>query len=316
MKILKRLAAGLSLLLAASAWADNYPSRPITLIVPFPAGGATDIQMRSISQVASRHLGQSIAIVNKPGAGGALGAVALATAAPDGYTLSQIPVGVFRQPHITPMPYNPSSFSYVMGISGYLFGAVVRADAPWKSFNELLDYAKANPGKLRFGSIGVGSVQHTTMEAVAEQRGIDWIHVPYKGNSETNVALLGGQIDFASDGSGWASFVDSGKMRLLVTYGEKRSKNWPNVPTLKELGFNIVERSPYGLAGPAGMDPAVVAKLHDAFKKALDDPEHLRTLEKLNQDVIYMTGKEFAEHAKKQSEVQAAIVKRFGLKQN
>lgn len=316
MKTIKLLFAMLALSWGAAAGADTYPSRPISLIVPFPAGGATDVQIRSVAQIASRHLGQQVVIINKPGAGGALGAVTLASAAPDGYTLSQIPVGVFRQVHMTKMPYDPAKLSYIMGLSGYLFGAVVRTDAPWKSFEELLVYAKANPGKVRFGTIGVGSVQHTTMEAVAEQRGIDWLHVPYKGNAETNMALMSGEINVASDGSGWAGFVESGKFRLLVTYGEKRSRNWPNVPTLKELGFNISERSPYGLAGPGGMDPAHMAVVHDAFKKALYDPEHQKVLERLNQEVIYMTGKEFAEHAAKQSEVQAAIVKRFGLKSN
>jgi tripartite-type tricarboxylate transporter receptor subunit TctC len=255
-------------------------------------------------------------IVNKPGAGGAMGAIQLAGAAPDGYTLSQVSVGVFRQPHITKMPYDADTLSYVIGVSGYLFGAAVRADAPWKTFEELLAYAKANPGKVRFGSIGNGSVQHTTMEAVAEKRGIDWLHVPYKGNSEVNMALLSGQIDVSSDGSAWASLIDAGKLRLLAVYGENRAKNWPDAPTLKEMGFDISERSPYGIAGPKGMDPAVTAKLHDAFRKALNDPEHLKTLATLNQEVVYMSTEQFTAHARKQSAIQAAIVKRFNLAQN
>ena len=304
--------AALSLSAAALAQ-GSYPDRPITMIVPYPAGGATDVQMRSLSNVASRHLGQPIVVVNKPGAGGAMGAINLASAQPDGYTLSQVSVGVFRQPAISRMPYDPATLSYVIGVSGYLFGAAVRADAPWQSFEELLAYAKANPGKVKFGSIGNGSVQHTTMVTVAEQRGIDWLHVPYKGNSENSLALLSGQIDFSSDGSAWAPLIDAGKVRLLAVYGEERAKKWPSAPTLKEMGFNISERSPYGIAGPKGMDPAIVARLHDAFKAALNDPEHLRTLAALNQDVVYMSTADFTAHARRQIGVQAEIVKRFNL---
>ncbi|HEY9278679.1 MAG TPA: tripartite tricarboxylate transporter substrate binding protein [Eoetvoesiella sp.] len=313
MKLLGAISLTLGVLMSSVAWADNFPSRPITMIVPFPPGGATDIQIRKLSELASKHLGQPIVVTNKPGAGGTMGAVALANAQPDGYTLSQIPVGVFRQPHITKTAFDPKELSYIIGVSGYLFGAAVRADAPWKTFNELVSYAKANPGKLRFGSIGVGSVQHTTMEAVAEAKGLDWLHVPYKGNSEVNLALLSGQIDFSSDGSGWASLVDAGKVRLLAVYGQSRPKNWPDVPTLKELGFDITESSPYGIGAPAGLPPEVRTILHDAFQKALNDPEHLRTLETLNQEVIYMTGEQFTEHAAKQTEIQQAIVERFGL---
>ncbi|OVZ57450.1 hypothetical protein CDO44_18220 [Pigmentiphaga sp. NML080357] len=309
------LCASLGLSATAPAQAD-YPDRAITMLVPYPAGGATDIQMRSLCAVASRYLGQPITIINKPGAGGALGAAALATAAPDGYTLSQVSVGVFRMPAITKMPYDPATLSYVIGVSGYLFGAAVRADAPWKTFEELLAYAKANPGKVRYGTIGTGSVQHVTMESVAQQRDIDWLHVPYKGNSEVNLALLSGQIDFSSDGSAWAELIEGGKLRLLAVYSDKRARKWPDAPTLKELKFGISEQSPYGIAGPPGMPPAIVARLHDAFKQALNDPEHLKTLETLNQDVVYMSSAQFAEHAKKETARQAQIVQRFGLKQN
>lgn len=312
LKTLFTALAALSLSAAALAQ-GSYPERPITMIVPYPAGGATDVQMRSLSNVASRHLGQPIVVVNKPGAGGAMGAINLASAQPDGYTLSQVSVGVFRQPAISRMPYDPATLSYVIGVSGYLFGAAVRADAPWRSFEELLAHAKANPGKVKFGSIGNGSVQHTTMVTVAEQRGIDWLHVPYKGNAENSLALLSGQIDFSSDGSAWAPLIDAGKVRLLAVYGEERAKKWPDAPTLKEMGFNISERSPYGIAGPKGMDPAIVARLHDAFKAALNDPEHLRTLAALNQDVVYMNTADFTAHARRQIGVQAEIVKRFNL---
>ncbi|AZW16230.1 hypothetical protein CBR67_05960 [Bordetella hinzii] len=315
LKIFAPALVALGLVAAGAPAQAEFPERPITMIVPYPPGGATDIQMRSLSAAAARRLGQPITIVNKPGAGGSLGAVNLSTAAPDGYTLSQVSVGVFRMPAITKMPYDPAKLSYIIGVSGYLFGAAVKSDAPWKTFDELVAYAKAHPGKVRYGTIGTGSVQHVTMEAVAQQRGIDWLHVPYKGNSEVNMALLSGQVDFSSDGSAWAELVNSGRVRLLAVYSEKRAKKWPDVPTLKELGYGISEQSPYGIAGPPGMAPAVMARLHDAFQQALDDPEHLKTLETLNQDVVYMSGADFAAHARRETARQAGIVARFGLKQ-
>lgn len=297
--------------------AKDFPNRPITMIVPYPAGGQTDLEVRALSAAASRHLGQVIVIVNRPGAGGALGAVALASAPPDGYLLSSIPVGVFRQPYLAKMSYDPrTDLSYIIGTSGYTFGVVVRADSPWKTFKELLDYAKANPNKLNFATPGVGSTQQITMEKIARQLGIEWGHVPHKGTPENNAALLSGYVDFNADGSGWANLVDSGKFRLLNTWGDARTKKWPEVPTLKELGFDIVEKSPYGIAGPKGLPTAIIEKLHDAFKKALYDPEHLRILESLSQEIVYMTPGEFTRHAAEQMEIQKGIVEEFKLKAN
>jgi tripartite-type tricarboxylate transporter receptor subunit TctC len=155
------------------AQTGDFPSRPITMIVPWPAGGQTDLEVRALCATASGHLGQAIVIVNRPGATGSLGAVALASAPPDGYLLSSIPVGVFRQPYLVKMSYDPmTDLSYIIGTSGYPFGVVVRADSPWKSFKELLDYAKANPGKLNFATLGMASTQHITMEKIARQFGI------------------------------------------------------------------------------------------------------------------------------------------------
>ena len=295
--------------------AKDFPVHPITMIVPYPAGGQTDLEVRSMCAAASRLLNQTIIVVNRPGAGGALGAVALASAPPDGYLLSSIPVGVFRQPYIAKVSYDPrTDLTYIMGTSGYTFGVVVRADSRWKTFKDLLDYAKANPDKLNFATPGVGSTQQITMTKIARQLGIKWNHVPHKGTPENNAALLSGYVDFNADGSGWANLVDAGKFRLLNTWGPVRTKKWPGVPTLKEQGFDLVETSPYGIAGPKGLPPAIVEKLHDAFKKALYDPEHLRILESLSQEIVYMTPAEFTRHAAEQVEIQKQIVEEYKLK--
>jgi len=289
-------AASLAML---GAFAQSFPSRPVTLIVPWPAGGSTDQVMRALATATEKYLGQTIVIENKPGAGGTLGAQAMVTAKPDGYTVTQIPITVFRIPHTTKVGYDPmSDLTYLIGVSGYTFGVAVRADAPWKSWEEMVAYAKANPGKLTYGTPGANTSLHITMEDIAHRYGIKWTHVPFKGNADNMQALLGGHIEASADATGWGPHVDAGKMRLLATWGAKRTKRWPNAPTLKELGYDIVSTSPYGIAGPKGMDPNIAKILHDAFKKGMEDPVHMQAMEKYDQDLIYMSSEEYAKFAR------------------
>src|SRR5882672_3960692 len=186
------LLASVLALFAGVAQAQQFPTRPVTLIVPWPAGGSTDIGMRALASATEKHLGQSIVIENKPGAGGTIGPANMAAGAkPDGYTVAQLPITVFRIPFIQKTSFDPTKdFTYVIHITGYTFGVVVKADAPWKTFNELLDYAKANPGKLNYGTPGAGTSLHVTMEQIAKQKGIKWTQVPFKGVAESMNALL------------------------------------------------------------------------------------------------------------------------------
>ncbi|HYI81903.1 MAG TPA: tripartite tricarboxylate transporter substrate binding protein, partial [Acetobacteraceae bacterium] len=250
--------AAASTAVARSASAQSgFPNRPVRMLIPWAPGGTTDVQMRALCDAASRRLGQPVVPENKSGAGGILGAQALVSERPDGYALSQMPISVFRYPAMSSRPpFDPvADFTYVVHLCGYLFGVVVRAEAPWKTFPEFLDHAKRNPGKVNYGTPGAGTSLHITMEQVAEKRGLDWTHVPFRGAAENMQALLGGQIDALADSSGWAQLVEDGKLRLLVTWGEARAKRFPEVPTLREVGIDIVSASPYGIAGPKGMDP-------------------------------------------------------------
>ena len=299
----------------SGAVAADFPSRPVTLIVPWPPGGSTDIALRELARLSSAHLGQPIVIENKPGAAGTLGpGVMSKTAKPDGYTISQIALTQFRLPHMQPVNYNPvEDFTYIIGLSGYTFGVVVRADSPWKSWQEFAAYVKANPGKATYGSVGVGSSQHIAMQAIGEKAGFDWTHVPFKGSSEALTALLGGHVDAVSDSTGWAPHVESGKMRLLVTFGATRTTKWPDVPTLRDLGYNLVFDSPYGLAGPKGMSPAVVKVLHDAFRKGLDDPAFSKTLERLDQSRRYMDTETYRRYAEQAFAEEGEMIRKLGL---
>jgi tripartite-type tricarboxylate transporter receptor subunit TctC len=320
--MLNRLIVSVALAAAACAWsapahAQKFPSKPVTLICPWPAGGSTDVQMRVLADLAGKHLGQPIVIENKPGGSGTVGAATLAASArPDGYTLSQMPITVFRQPHMIKTSFDPvRDFTYIIGLTGYTFGVVVHKDAPWKTFKELIDQAKANPGKVTYASPGVGTSLHITMAQLAADQGFKWTHVPQKGGAETTAALLGGHVNATADSTGWGAMVDSGQFRLLVTWGEKRTQRWPSVPTLKELGYGIVNSSPFGLAGPKGMDPALVQVLHDAFKKATDDPKWLDILKKLDQEPMYLNTADYHAHAMAMIEEQRRLVERLGLKQ-
>ena len=300
---------------AAHAQAQGFPSKPITLIVPWPAGGSTDRHLRTLAELAGKHLGQNVIIENKPGAGGTLGPGMMAlTAKPDGYTISQFPMGMLRVPHMQKTQWNPlTDFTYIIGVSGYTFGFTVRADSPFKTFNDYIEAARKSPGKIDYGSTGIGTSPHLLMEELADKAKVQLNHVPFKGNADLQQALLGGHVMAQSDASGWDKFVDNGQMRLLVTFGEKRTKRWPNVPTAKDLGYGVVSTSPYGLVGPKGMDPAVVKTLHDAFKKAMDEPKHHELLDQLNQDAWYRTGDEYAKWAREQFAKDKGLIERLGL---
>jgi tripartite-type tricarboxylate transporter receptor subunit TctC len=299
--------------IACPAFAQTFPARPITMICPWPPGGSTDTHLRQFAQIASKYLGQNVVVENKPGAGGMLGPGLMArTAQPDGYTVSQLPVGAFRIPHMQKVDWDPlRDFTYIIGITGYTFGVVVKADSPFKSLKDMLEYARTNPGKLSYGSTGNGTSPHLLMEELGMKAGVQFLHVPFKGNADSTQALMGGHVMAQSDATGWGRHVDAGAFRLLVTFGEKRTK-W-NAPTAKELGVDIVSYSPYGMVAPKGLDPKLQRFLHDAFRKALDDPEHLKVLAQLDQVYWYKSSEEYAAWAAETFKAERATIERVGL---
>ncbi|GCL63559.1 tripartite tricarboxylate transporter substrate binding protein [Pseudaquabacterium pictum] len=300
---------------AGPARADTYPSRAITLVVPWPAGGSTDRHLRALAEIASKHLGQPIIINNQPGGGGTNGPGNLGLQGrPDGYTIAQYPMGMLRIPHMQKTAWHPiNDFSFILGVTGYSFGFVVRADSPYKTFKDYIEAARKAPGKIDFGSTGTGTSPHLLIEEVSDAAGVQLNHIPFKGNADQMQALLGGHVMAASDATGWDKFVDAGQMRLLVSFGDQRMKRYPNVPTAKELGYNVVANSPYGLVGPKGMDPAVVKTLHDAFRKAMDDPQHLAVLDQLNQPVWYKNSADYAAWARETLVKERKLIERLDL---
>jgi tripartite-type tricarboxylate transporter receptor subunit TctC len=299
----------------AVARAAEFPTKPVTLICPWPPGGSTDVQLRALAEATAKHLGQPIVIENKPGGSGTVGPATMAAAArPDGYTVAQMPISIFRLPYIVKASWDPmKDFSWIIHVTGYTFGVVVKTESPWKTWQEFIAHAKANPGKMTYATPGAGTTLHITMEIIAAREGIKWTHVPMKGGGETTPAVLGGHVSATADSTGWGPQVDAGNLRLLCTWGAARTKRWPNVPTLKDLGYGIVSNSPYGLAGPKGMDPKVVKVLHDAFKKGLEEPLHLKTLEKLDMEPFYKNTEDYAKYARELYEFAKTEVDQAGL---
>jgi tripartite-type tricarboxylate transporter receptor subunit TctC len=307
-------AAATALAVPSMALAQAFPNRTVKFICPWPAGGSTDACIRVMSESASKTLGVTIVVENKPGAGGTLGAVELVNAKPDGYTITQLPQGMFRIPHMQKVQFDTlKDFTWIVCLTGYTFGFVVPAASPIKTVKDLVDFAKANPEKFTYGHTGNGTSPHLAVEEFALKAGIKLTHVPFKGNADNMQAILGGHVMGASDATGWGPHVDSGKLRLIATYGSKRTKRWPNVPTLQELGYETVSDSPIGVGGPKGMDPVVVKALHDAFKKSLDDPAVLALFEKLDQSVIYMDTPTYTKFARDSYASERVVIEKLGL---
>ena len=302
-----------------SAWAlpasaQAFPNKPIKLVIAFPAGGPTDITMRALAEGASKVLGQPVIVDNKPGAGGSLPAQALQSAPADGYTLAQIPQSIFRLPYTTKMTWDPvKDISYVINVTGYAFGVVVPTASPLKSWGDFVAYAKANPGKLSYGSTGNLTSPHLTMEHVAQKADIKLLHVPYKGSADLMQARLGGHLMAASDSTGFAPQVEAGKLRVLNTWGDKRLAKFPDAPTLKELGYDIVQNSPFGIGAPKNTPEAVVKRLHDAFKTAMEQPAYVDALHRYDMVPIYMSSAQYRQFAQDTFAREKTLIEQLGL---
>ena len=294
---------------------SDYPNRTIRLVIPWPPGASADAFLRMIAEQTGKRLGQSMVPDNKPGANGSLSGVALKDAKPDGYTLGQIHTGTVRAQLMAEQPsYDAQTdFSYIIQLSGSVHGIVVRADSPWKTLEELIAAAKANPTKLNYGTFGPASVQNLTMVDLQQRLGIKLTHVPYRGGSELYQGLLGSQIDVVADASGWIPLVQSGQFRLLVVWGSKRMALFPEVRTLKEAGIDLVVNSPYGVCGPKGMDPAIVKKIHDAMKSALFDDATQAVMATYNMPTLYLDTAAYDKAAREQEKIERENLKRVGM---
>lgn len=295
---------------------QRYPDRPIRVLVPWTPGGATDIQMRSICDQASRRLGQPVIVENKPGASGTLGAQFMAREGrPDGYTLGQMPNGAFRMPAMTERPlWDPMrDFSWIIRLVGYMGGVVVRPDSPWQDMRDVVAFARAHPGRISYGTPGANTTD-IQMTRFARLAGIDWVPVSFRGAAPNLQALLSGDIHFSAETSAWADMALEGRVRVLGVWMTERAPRFPAVLTFREQGYDVLGESSYGIAGPRGMDPGVVRILHDAFKEALYDPAHLATIARFDMPVRYLGTEDYAAAAMLQNEEEKRTVQELGLR--
>jgi tripartite-type tricarboxylate transporter receptor subunit TctC len=300
--------------LAAAQAQEPFPSRPITLIVPFPPGGAADGHLRTMGELAAKYLGQSIVIVNRPGASGTLGPTTMAkTAKPDGYTISQMSTSAYRIPFTQKVDWDPlQDFTFIINVADVPYGVLVNADSPWNSLADVVKYAREHPGKVTYGTSGQITVPHLAMEELGLKTGAKMTLVPFKGYADGVTSLLGKHIDMLVESPSWEGMVDTKRLKLLATTGERRTQKWSDVPTLKEL-YGVVGVGPYGIVGPKGMDPKVVQTLHDAFHKAMDEPAYKASMEKFRQLPAYLDSADYHAWAVSYSQQQKALLGKLGL---
>ena len=306
---------GLAVSCGSPSMAAEFPTKPINVIVPWAAGGAGDIVARTLSEVAKNELGQPIIVENKTGAGGNVGTTLILTKPPDGYTIGDTSTMTQIVSYYTGMlNFHPvNDCTHILRVSGMLYGLVVRADSPLKTLQEFIDYAKANPDKISLGVPGLTSAPRLAMEELSSRRGnLKWSLIPLKGEADTNASLLGGHVEAIAN-SGWAPLVDAGKFRVLALFSAKRNPRFPQVPTLKETGLDVVWEAPVGFFGPKGIPEPIVRKLHDAFRKGMDSPIFLNAMKTREMTIMYLNSEDTERAVRQESERIEGLVKKLGL---
>jgi len=300
----------------AFCFGQEYPTKPINLIVTFAPGGTLDTGARILAAEAEKILGQPVIVSNVGGGGGSVALGQVATKAPDGYNITCCTSsGLIRIPQLRKVSYGPDDFIPIMHFAAVQTGTVVKADSPYNTFKDLVEYAKKNPGAVTYATSGAGTPMHIAMEYVAEQDGIKWTHVPFTGGAPSLAAVLGGHVTAMSDSTEWVPYVKEGKLRLLVTHGEKRMRSFPDVPTLRELGYDFINEAVFMIAAPKGTPEAIINKLDNAFKKAMEDPQFIKTLTAMEFEISYRNPadtKKFLDIAYVRF---AEMIKKLGIKQ-
>jgi tripartite-type tricarboxylate transporter receptor subunit TctC len=313
---LATLAAGLVLagsMFSAAPVLAEYPDKPITMIVPWAAGGSTDQTARVLAKAAEASLGQPIVIVNQPGASTTIGMAALASAKPDGYTIGTLSsTGYLVALQGRQLPFDPiNSFSYISYYGDNVIGIAVRSDSRWKSLKELVDEGKERPGTIKYGTAGVGTTQHLTTAAIQFSTKAKFTHIPQQGSAASMPSLLGGHVDFVMETSVWAPFVEDKQVRLLAVATPKRTKLYPDVPALSELGYESL-RSVQAIIGPAGLPEPIRAKLEVAFRKALSDKAFQETMDRLGMETIDLPGAEVKKLVQSEYERAGRLLQEIG----
>lgn len=290
------IVANLAVMVSQTLAAD-YPTKAVTMYIPFSAGGSMDTSARVLAAGAEKVLGHPFVMINKTGGAGTVALGVLANEKPDGYILSAgTSTGIFRIPVQRKVPYKPlADFTHIFAYAAVSSGVVVKADAPWKTWKEFIDYARKNNGKVKYSTTGSGSPMHIAMEVAAETEGIKLIHVPYKGSMPSMTAVLGGHVEACSSGPKFVSMVQQGQLRVLAVHTKERMTEFPDIPTFLNLGYNYLNDTFFSVHGPAGLDPAIVKKLEDAFAQSVDTPEFKDMTKKFALQPLKIRSKEYTQ---------------------
>ena len=308
------------LLFRTAVWAADFPVRPIDLLVPYAPGGPSDTTARALAPKLGEVLGQPIVPVNKPGAAGALAVSLLGKSKPDGYTIVLVSNSALTVvPNFEKVTYHPlTDFTYLCKLFNHSPMLVTRADAPWKSAQELLAFAQKNPKKIKYGSWGQFSSGHIAMEAIGKEKGIEWGHVPFKGDGPCVTALLGGHIDVAPVSAGHVPQVRAGKLRGLLMLQTYRSAHFPEVPCLKDAGIKFEGKGTTetisGVIAPRGLPKEIVKKYEGSLEQASKSPEFTKALNVLGCDYHFLNGEEMQKEVEEGYKYVTELVGKLDLK--
>jgi tripartite-type tricarboxylate transporter receptor subunit TctC len=299
-----------------AAEVDNYPQKPIEIIVGYTAGGSEDLRYRALAPKMSEELGQPVVVVNKPGGSARIALTAISHAKPDGYTIGPGSAsGFLFAPHMFKVEYDPlANFTFIAAVAKNAYGIVVKADSPWKTMQELVNYVRNHPGEIKYGAMAAGSAPHLYMTTIEKTLGLRWDHVPFKGDSETLTALLGGHIPVCISSTTFSSQVSSGKMRVLAIVSDNRLKAFPEVPVLREIGINIQGIWGYnGMIGPKGIPTLIVQKLRKAVKRGVEGDEFKKLMDVLSMEASYIDGDTYEKMVREVYPRIGDMVKNAGL---
>lgn len=296
----------------------KFPTKPIHMWVGFAAGGSTDVLCRSISSIAEKILGQPIVVENKPGGGGALCLGLLASAPPDGYTLATTSDTPFtRAPHLVNVKYDSmKDFIPIVRLGQQRQGVVVKSDSPFKRFQDLIEYARKNPGQMTYGTPGPGTTPHLAMEKIALQEKVKFQHVPFQGDTPAMSAILGGHVMAASTGAlGWMSHVKAGSLRVLLVFDPEGIEQWPEIPTFKKIGYDFEAPTAQMISAPKGVARPIIDKLIATFSEAMMSPEYQKVAR--DQELLSVkpfAGSDFQKWLQSQFNMYGIFIHEVGLK--
>ena len=296
--------------------AAEYPERALTIVAAYPAGGMVDVVARPLAEGMKKKFPKGVAVLNRPGGGGSVGMAEVAQAKPDGYTIILAPVSTLViHPQLNALPYKtPDDFEPILNTISFYPLLAVREDAPWKTAQEFVNAARANPGKLRVGSPGEGTASHLSLEQLMASAKVKMTHVPFSGWGESSPALLGGHTEGVVAQPGEVRpMVEAKKVRALLVFQDQRHPAFPDTPTAKELGWDSALGTWFVLTAPKGTPPAVIKYIHDAAKAAMEEPSFVALMKNRAVDIQYKTGEQARQDLWREHRLYTDLLTRLGM---